>query len=130
MKINPSVKLTHKYMYTCTIIKHIPLLTINPCLQSNRLYYDPENSTYYSYDYDTRQYVIHSQVELPVKEYDPSDDVCVLETDKPLTMEERVIEDEKPTQLDLMFENGEISLSLSQRGVIIIIIIIVLLFFD
>ena len=84
-----------------------------PLPQANRLYYDPENSTYYYYDYDSRQYVIHSQVDLPVKDYDPADDVCVLETETPLTMEERLIEDEVPTQLDLMFDNGEISLSLS-----------------
>ena len=74
------------------------------------MYYDSENGTYYSYDYDTKQYTIHSRVELPVGDYDPADDVCTLDTaDKPLTMEDRIIEDEKPTQLDLMFEEGIIN---------------------
>ncbi|XP_019853333.1 PREDICTED: uncharacterized protein LOC109582810 [Amphimedon queenslandica] len=86
------------------------LCIMSPSLQFRRLYNDPENSTYYSYEYESRQYVIHSEVELPVKEYDSSDDVCVLKTHKPLTMEERLIEDEVPTQLDLMFENDDDSL--------------------
>lgn len=82
--------------------------------QSNRLYYDAENGTYYSYDYSTKQYTIHSQIDLPQPDYDPSLDVCTIQSkamnvNEPMNINERMIEEEKPTQLDLMFaDEGEI----------------------
>ena len=57
------------------------------------------------YDYDLKQYQVHSRVELPLQEIDPSEDVCTIQSE-PMTLEDRVVEEEKPTQLDLMFEDG------------------------
>ena len=74
-------------------------------IKVNQLYYDAENGTYYIYDYDLKQYQVHSRVELPPQEIDPSEDVCTIQSE-PMTLEDRVVEEEKPTQLDLMFEDG------------------------
>lgn len=77
-------------------------------LQANQLYYDAENGTYYIYDYTTKQYQIHSHVELPSKEYDPSEDICTIVSNKATTLNDRVVEEEKLTELDKMFEDGEL----------------------
>lgn len=96
-------------MHTIIILPGQPvvlLLYFPP--QDNQLYYDPENGTYYRYNYDTRQYETHSYTDQPESQDDSpdSESAAVISRKAFLSLEDRVIEPDSKMLKELLTMEG------------------------